>query len=151
MASDQKLASECRELEKYFKTLGFLPELKAPVGFAHRVMRRIDEKQEKKSLASMLFKPFHIKLPIETAGVLVTAVLLVILYHPFERLKGPVVDERMRETTAPPEKPKATKQAPSAPMPAPALSKYGRLEKKSEIPAGVQRARVRIILVVEGL
>ena len=102
LESDPKLASEYRELEKYFKTLGSLPELKAPVGFALKVMRRIDGKQEKKSLASILFRPFHIKLPIETAGVLVTAILLVILYHPFERMKGPVIDERMRETNAAP-------------------------------------------------
>jgi hypothetical protein len=102
LESDPKLASECRGLEKYFKTLGSLPELKAPVGFAHKVMRRIDEKQEKKSFASVLFRPFHIKLPIETAGVLVTAVLLIILYHPFERMKEPAVNERTQETNAPP-------------------------------------------------
>jgi hypothetical protein len=32
-----------------------------------------------------------------------------------------------------------------------ALSKYGRLEVKSEKPAGMSRGRVKVVLVIEGL
>jgi hypothetical protein len=83
--TDALLASKCADLRNYYASIESLPTLKAPTGFAARVMRNIEATQEKKSIVYSLFKPFHLKLPIESAAVLLTLTLLIMIYHPFQR------------------------------------------------------------------
>jgi hypothetical protein len=141
--ADPALARECERLREYFASLESLPRLKAPVGFAMRVMRRLDEKQEKKSLLDRLFKPFYFKLPLEAGALVATALLLIVLYRPTEKSGPPAMpDLAMAPENAPAPKAEVeqAKTAPAVPSGRPAEPQSPSIEK-NKAPAKQRSAK----------
>jgi Predicted integral membrane protein (DUF2275)/Putative zinc-finger len=73
----QEMASlaECRRL------VSRLPAVEPPVGFTARVMAEVRETAHRPSLWERLFLPLQIKIPLQTATVVLIAVLAAYVYH----------------------------------------------------------------------
>jgi hypothetical protein len=80
MNDDQK---EKQELAEYFKALENIEEHDVPPDFLAKVNERIDSGPWFKRLGRKFFFPVHVKLPIEVAGLAVTAGLLLFIARPY--------------------------------------------------------------------
>jgi hypothetical protein len=145
MSADKKNIRDMppgEELKEYFAKIKSLPHLSAPVGFAERVMRKINETPDKKSFLSKLFMPFHVKLPIELAGVAVTVALLIIVYHPFGKMQELVPEKNREMTMTAPVEQKEEKQALAKPARsfAAKVKKAGKTDEKAPQVALAQKS-----------
>ena len=80
LAESETLRTALEEAQQYTDAIDALEPHEAPEGFLDQVHEGIEKQQ---GLASWLFRPFHIKIPLELAGVAVTVVLLILLFNPF--------------------------------------------------------------------
>lgn len=79
-------------MRSYYHAIGTLKPVKAPHNFLDKIHGRIEAPSPLAQVLKKLFYPFHIKIPIELAGVVLTAVLLILIYNPFSSKKIPPVD-----------------------------------------------------------
>jgi hypothetical protein len=86
--------AECRgELEflrRYKKRMSSLAEIPAPEGFLRDVRDRLERLPILRRLAKMLFSPLKVKLPLEAAGLLALAAIIVFVVYPAERTESPL-------------------------------------------------------------
>lgn len=119
LEKSEPLRKEYEELRSYYHAIGTLKPVKAPHNFLDKIHSRIEAPSPLAQVLKKLFYPFHIKIPIELAGVVLTAVLLILIYNPFSskkippvdfdklsmQSKEPAIDEKTAEETEEPEKP----------------------------------------------
>ena len=83
--------SDCREelkyLKKYIKEISSMPEVKAPKNFLDQIHNRLEKETASEKIISKLFFPLKIKIPLEAAGVLAMAALVILIFNPFEPAK----------------------------------------------------------------
>jgi|GEM_PF-4880001 len=84
-----KSCAACRKeyesLRAYFSLTSSLEKKKAPANFLAELHTVIEKKEKKslKHLATLLFLPIKIKLPLEAAGVLAVSLIIVFFFKPF--------------------------------------------------------------------
>ena len=95
---DQHVAScaECREeltsLRALVQELGTLEPVQPPEDFLVQVHDRLEKRSRFSSLLRMIFLPFQIKLPLQVAGAVAMAILVLsLIYFQREEFKAPVV------------------------------------------------------------
>lgn len=81
------------QLQKLGRLVNGLSEVEPPPWFKQKIMTRVREKAEKKSLAQKWFYPLRIKIPVQIIATIVIAVLAVYIYR-----SG---DEQMRSVLPP--------------------------------------------------
>ena len=129
LALDRHLqeCSDCPdEWGRFRQTVGLLhslEEVRAPAGFAGRVLEAAHREQEPwpRRLWRGLFVPLHVKLPLEAAALLLVSTLVVLLFRQVPELQRAEVVQRPTVVTpapTPASKPAEPKQ-PEAPAPAP--------------------------------
>ncbi len=84
-------------LKKYKKNIKSLSTAKAPDDFLEQLNRRIYKKSFLSKLVNLAFYPLKIKLPIETAGVLATVLLILIFFNPFVNIREGIQDIKAPE------------------------------------------------------
>ena len=82
--ADPALKKEYDAACAYVSALRSAAQLKAPDDFLAGVRNRIN-RPENQPLWSKLFRPFHVKLPFELAGLAATIVVVVIVTNPFKK------------------------------------------------------------------
>ena len=92
LKKSEPLRKECEELRSYFHAIGTLKPVKAPHNFLDKIHGRIEAPSPLAQILKKLFYPFHIKIPMELAGVLLTAMVIILIYNPFSSKKIPSVD-----------------------------------------------------------
>lgn len=138
---DEHFASctDCRrELEslRMIRTeLQSLPRVPAPAGFLDAVHQRIARDSWRRRIFQRLFQPLHWKLPLELAGVLASALLIVFSYHALQDRPNQT-PLRVAEKSATP-LPRPGTPAPTAPATAPESLSSVR-EELQEIPLGAK-------------
>lgn len=124
LEKSEPLRKEYEELRSYYHAIGTLKPVKAPHNFLDKIHSRIEAPSPLAQVLKKLFYPFHIKIPIELAGVVLTAVLLIFIYNPFSskkippvdfdelsmQSKEPAIDTRTVEETEEPEEPAVVKE-----------------------------------------
>lgn len=75
-------SAEVDDLRAFRLALGSLPRVAAPPNFLKSVHERIERKSPFRRLASRLFFPLRVKVPLEFAGLAAAALLVVALYLP---------------------------------------------------------------------
>lgn len=85
LGSSEPLRAECEKLRAYYAAMNELGSVRAPDDFLDKVHARIERGGVVRRMAKRLFLPLPLKLPIELAGLAVTAVLVLIVYRPFEK------------------------------------------------------------------
>jgi hypothetical protein len=85
LARSEELRRERDRLEAYYGAMNALGAVKAPDDFLEKIHNRIETGGVVKRLLRRLFLPMPVKLPLELAGLAVTAVLILMIYQPFER------------------------------------------------------------------
>lgn len=77
--------ADCRrEWERFERTVGLLhslEEARAPQGFAHRVIEAAGREPWYRRALRGIFLPFHVKLPLEAAAIVLVSTLVVLLYR----------------------------------------------------------------------
>jgi len=94
--------AELQEYRRYLQVMKTLDEVRAPADFLEKVHRRIEGESLWRRWFEKLFVPLRIKLPLEFAGVLVTAVLLVVFYQHLILHQRPALDSGGSETSQSP-------------------------------------------------
>ena len=103
-AASEELRSALEAARRYTDALGAIEEVRAPDDFLDKVHRRIEEPS---GMVHRLFTPIRRWLPVELAGVLVTALLVLFLFNPFSgelpqlRTSQPVQEYESRQQQAP--------------------------------------------------
>jgi hypothetical protein len=103
-AASEELRSALEAARRYTDALGAIEEVRAPDDFLDKVHRRIEEPS---GMLRRLFTPIRRRLPVELAGVLVTALLVLFLFNPFSgelpqlRTSRPVQKYESRQQPAP--------------------------------------------------
>jgi len=125
-------AREWEDLRKNFETLGSLPTIPAPPGFLRAVREQIGKPSRAGRVKEWWTKPWKIGMPRELAGLVAASLLVVLLYHGYQRIPAvPGKPEVGAGSLAPSPVPL---QAPTAPPPSSVLS----LPEKKELPGDVQ-------------
>ena len=143
--------TEAEELTQTLQLVKALPEVEPPGGFATRVMAHINKPASELRFWHRFYYPFHIKLPIHAAAVILVSILAVYVYQKepqqrrlkigeaeFDRLgqdkrDAPAAPE-FRASVPPAERNEALekRQAPTAPASAPPAVATGPLAKKTK-------------------
>jgi hypothetical protein len=103
-AASEELRGALETARRYTDALGAIEEVRAPDDFLDKVHRRIEEPS---GMLRRLFTPIRRRLPVELAGVLVTALLVLFLFNPFSgelpqlRTSRPVQKYESRQQPAP--------------------------------------------------
>ena len=154
-AASDELRLSLEAARQYNDALNAVDEIRAPGDFLDKVHRRIEQP---KGLLTPLFSPARRRLPVEFAGVIVTALLLIVLFNPFSgrlqrlRTSRPVQEYEARQSLPPPQ---MTQQAPehkeevlsySKEEPAP-LATTPRLRAEVQPPAKAKNAEEKRPLV----
>ena len=92
IALSESLRREYEALKVYRTALDTVGQVEAPSDFLERVNERIDQPPLVTRVARVLFQPFHVKMPMEVAGLAVAALLIVLLYVPLDIRKAPRVE-----------------------------------------------------------
>jgi len=111
LEKSELLRREYKELRSYFEAINTLKPVKVPGNFLGSVHARIALQPPLVKFVKTVFEPFHIKIPLELAGVVLTTVLVIMIFNPFKKgtippvvfdessmqAKKAIVDERMVE------------------------------------------------------
>ena len=81
LKSCSKCAKSLAQLRKTGKLVEGLAEVEPPPWFKQKIMSRVREEAEKKSLAQKWFYPLRIKIPVQIMAAIVIAVLAVYIYR----------------------------------------------------------------------
>jgi len=81
LSACDRCRTEADELTQTVQLVNALPEVDPPAGFATRVMARIKEPASEPRFWQRFFFPFHIKLPIHAAAVILVSILAAYVYH----------------------------------------------------------------------
>jgi len=145
-----------KEYQQARQRLKKLEEVEPPLGFAQKIMARIEQEEEKKTgLLRKLFYPLHIKVPIQAVAMVVIAVLAIQTYRSVELQKqtappdaitavpGPKEEperkeDRQQEAALPAEKPLPTSEEVAK---APASAAPPREAERAELAAGGKKAK----------
>ncbi|MBU1078566.1 MAG: zf-HC2 domain-containing protein [Spirochaetes bacterium] len=82
---------ELKLLNQYKKRLSSLDEVKAPRDFLSKIHERLEQPSGFKKMIKTLFVPFRIKIPLELAGALITAIFIIVVLNPVQ--KSPMLEE----------------------------------------------------------
>jgi hypothetical protein len=101
---------------RYIDSLEALEPALASDNFLREVHERIEARQR---VFNLLFRPFHIKLPVELAGIAATVILVVFMFNPFsgklpdQIQRRPIEEHRILRTEepAPPVEPEPSETA----------------------------------------
>ena len=93
LTSCPQCSKELAQLQQTGKLVDGLGEVEPPPWFKQKIMARVREEAEKKSLAQKWFYPLRIKIPVQIMATIVIAVLAVYIYR-----SG---DEQMRSVLPP--------------------------------------------------
>ncbi|MBN1758714.1 MAG: hypothetical protein JW863_10370 [Chitinispirillaceae bacterium] len=113
-AASMEMSNALDAARRYTDALGAVEEIRAPDDFLDKVHQRIEEPS---GMLHRLFTPIRRWLPVELAGVLVTALLVLFLFNPFSgeipqlRTSRPVQEYESRQQPAP-VSPATTQQEP---------------------------------------
>ena len=103
LAKSEPLRKEFEELRSYYDSINTLKPVKAPGNFLDSVHARIALQPPLAKFVKTVFEPFHIKIPLELAGVVLTTVLVIMIFNPFK--KGTIPPLAFDETEIQTEKP----------------------------------------------
>ncbi len=95
---------ELKEIRGYMKAMSNMPAVKAPDRFLSSVKERMEEKNTLDKLIRFLFYPLKLKIPLEAAGVIGIAVIVLVLYKPVDYLRSPdtvIYEEEYADKTVP--------------------------------------------------
>lgn len=123
LAGCESCSAELQRLERYFQAMGGLERHRAPADFLRNVHARIERESPWRRLLARLFLPLKIKLPLEAAGVVAVALLILTFYLGAPGTKVELQKELQGVRT--PARTAVTDQAPApvpAPTPAPSAS-----------------------------
>ena len=81
LKSCSKCAKALAQLQKTGRLVEGLEEMEPPPWFKQKIMSRVREEAEKKSLAQKWFYPLRIKIPVQIMAAIVIAVLAVYIYR----------------------------------------------------------------------
>jgi glutaredoxin-related protein len=81
LKSCSKCAKALAQLKKTGRLVEGLEEVEPPPWFKQKIMSRVREEAEKKSLAQKWFYPLRIKIPVQIMATIVIAVLAVYIYR----------------------------------------------------------------------
>ena len=81
LKSCSKCAKALAQLKKTGRLVEGLEEVEPPPWFKQKIMSRVREEAEKKSLVQKWFYPLQIKIPVQIMATIVIAVLAVYIYH----------------------------------------------------------------------
>ena len=81
LKSCSKCAKALAQLQKTGRLVEGLTEVEPPPWFKQKIMSRVREEAEKKSLAQKWFYPLRIKIPVQIMATIVIAVLAVYIYR----------------------------------------------------------------------
>jgi hypothetical protein len=103
LAKSEPLRREYEELRSYYDAINTLKPVKAPSNFLDSVHARIALQPPLVKFVKTVFEPFHIKIPLELAGVVLTTVLVILVFNPFKKGTIPpiVFDEPEIQTEKP--------------------------------------------------
>jgi Predicted integral membrane protein (DUF2275)/Putative zinc-finger len=88
LKSCSKCAKALAQLKKTGRLVEGLEEVEPPPWFKQKIMSRVREEAEKKSLVKKWFYPLRIKIPVQIMATIVIAVLAVYIYHSgYEQMK----------------------------------------------------------------
>lgn len=87
LSSCSACRAELASVRKYRQTMDSLEQVKAPDDFLEQLHARIEKESGARRLIQKLFLPLNIKLPLEAAGVLAAAALIILVFNPFESVK----------------------------------------------------------------
>jgi len=93
LAVCEHCAEELRELRACVSALGSLEKVQAPADFLHRVHERIHRGEPvswRQWLKEKLCFPVRVKLPLGAAGLVMTALLVMVVYQGTRQRTGPV-------------------------------------------------------------
>jgi glutaredoxin-related protein len=81
LKSCSKCAKALAQLQKTGRLVEGLAEVEPPPWFKQKIMSRVREEAEKKSLAQKWFYPLRIKIPVQIMATIVIAVVVVYIYR----------------------------------------------------------------------
>ena len=93
LAVCEHCAEELRELHACVSALGSIEKIKAPADFLHRVHERIHRDEPvswRQWLKEKLCFPVRVRIPLGAAGLVMTALLVMVVYHGTRQRAGPV-------------------------------------------------------------
>lgn len=125
------------EWERFRKTvalIGSLGQLRAPEGFAAKVLERVDQRPWRR-VVQKLFFPLHIKLPLEAFALLILALGGVLLYLRSPELQRAVQEPALQKAEAP------SKARPEPPVPPQLFSEKKRPRPTAPGLMGLERAQ----------
>jgi hypothetical protein len=159
LAHCDRCSQEFTALKAVADSMNSLEPVKAPEDFLERVHARIHQRSRFKRVFNALFVPAPIKIPLECAGVLATAVLVALLLgipqrylkkiHEGEKLAFHLAKEGKRETAQ--EQMIRTEKSPHPPVASKPLSRKSpplSLRAKEETVAGIGAKEELIELVL---
>jgi hypothetical protein len=114
LASSEALREALEAAKKYTNSIGALEAVRAPDDFLDKVHHRI---RNERGVFERLFRPLHIKLPIELAGVALTVGLVIVLYSPFSGKMPQQLSERSTYSETAPVAPYQTPATPAKASP----------------------------------
>lgn len=82
LAAFPEISGELEAARVYYSALNQIPEVRASAGLLRKVNHGIDYKPLGQRLRSFLFEPLYIKLPIELAGAVACAFVVVMVFNP---------------------------------------------------------------------
>jgi len=94
-----------RELEKTVEHMKNIEEVETPAWMTQKIMAKVRAEAEKKGFIHRLFFPLHVKLPLETLGVLLLAVMVFFMYQnnqPAKYAESPTEEFSPKAETSPP-------------------------------------------------
>jgi len=100
------LCSEAlRELETTVEHMKNIEEVEPPAWMTQKIMAKVRAEAEKKWFIHRLFFPLHVKLPLETLGVMLLAVMVFFMYQnnqPAKYAESPTQEFSPKAETSPP-------------------------------------------------
>jgi hypothetical protein len=99
----QTCAEKLREYRAYAAAMSSTPAVKAPSDFMEKLNARL-ERRTRRSIADMLFRPFHLKVGLEAAGLAAMALVVFFFWRPFEHPRmalTPIDETALHEAETP--------------------------------------------------
>ena len=148
----------CREeltsMKRYTEVMVSLERKKAPEDFLESVHQHLDQKSLMQRVIEKLFLPIRIKIPLEAAGVVASAVIIILLLNPFESVKDAEypVERKREERLAVRESPEKTRSPAISEKPAPPPAKElgmitrAKLKKRTKAPEGTEAYTITLLI-----
>lgn len=161
LAHCDRCSQEFTALKAVADSMNSLEPVKAPEDFLEGVHARIHQRSRFKRVFNALFVPAPIKIPLECAGVLATAVLVALLLgipqrylkktHQGEKLAFHIAEEGGKEAVQ--EQKIRTEKSPQPPAPSPPLSRESpplslRAKEETIASIGTKKELIEVVLVL---